>query len=108
VYACYGQIRLYTVATNCALESDKKLNSIPHHSVREITWLISLRGAVKLDYLLLRRTQIALHGYTDEQCLTELAFIMANVLVVSNQWATKAVKTCLNTAVFQAIRANTI
>lgn len=89
----YGNVG-FDVAEHCALADDANLASLPTYTEREISWLVLNRGALYLDDVVLRRTQIALDGLASDDVLQEIADILGRVLGRSQLWISNEVARC--------------
>ena len=90
----YGAIGA-RVAAFCSQGEDRALEALPLYSEREIVWLIRSRGALLLDDIVLRRTQIALDGLASVEALREIAALLARTLDRPKDWADGEVARCL-------------
>jgi len=89
----YGAVA-EAVADHCAAGKDAPLAAFPDHSRREIGWLCTRRAAVRLDDLVLRRTNLVLTGRMTRDALDELAGAMADALGRDEAWANGEAERC--------------
>lgn len=82
------------VAAFCNAGQDSLLEHASTYSEREIVWLIEKRGAVYLDDLILRRTQIALDANVTDAALLEIALILAEASGKDKGWAEAETSRC--------------
>lgn len=74
------------IARFCAAGPDRGIVAAPGYSLREVLWLIRARGAVTLEDLVLRRTQLTLRAELRWETLVDLAGIMALDLGHDADW----------------------
>lgn len=89
----YGAI-WQEVAAFCEAGQDWSLTHASTYSKREVIWLIEQRGAVYLDDIILRRTQIALNARATEAALMEIALILAEAAGKDKAWAEAETSKC--------------
>lgn len=88
----------------CNRGKDRFLLNAPDYTEREIVWLVEYRGAVYLDDIILRRTQIALDGLATDGALHEIARIMAATRGETDEWVTEEVARCSSMNAIRYIR----
>lgn len=89
----YGAIAA-EVAAVCAEPGDQPLASLPDYSTGELIWLITRRAPIRLDDLLLRRTQIVLDGRCTENVLREVGQLLGRVRGQSAAWVEAEIQRC--------------
>lgn len=87
----YGRLGL-EIAGFCAEAPDRGIAGAPHYSLREVQWLIRARGAMTLEDVVLRRTQLTLGARLEWQTLQDLAAILAEERGQDAAWAAEALQ----------------
>lgn len=84
-----------TVAAWCGAEADMPLRHADGYSRREIEWLVRTRMAMRLDDLILRRTDLVFSSPVSRPLLDELAGILGETLGRDAAWQRAQVASCL-------------